>query len=120
MSFSYNIIQKSPVAILALYGELIDRNEGQRISDEINSLSENGQNKFILELSEMKYMNSTGLNVLINILTKSRKNGGDLIICGVSKKVQELLLVTKLNSVFTVTETTEEAIAKLTEERNEG
>ena len=113
MSFSYNIIQKSPVAIFALYGELIDRNDGQRISDEINLLSENGQNKFILELSELKYMNSTGLNVLINILTKSRKSGGDLIICGVSRKVQELLLVTKLNSVFTVTETTEEAIAKL-------
>lgn len=112
MSFSYNIIQKNPIAIFSLYGELIDRNEGQRIMDEMNTLSEGGQHKFILELSELKYMNSTGLNVLINILTKSRKSGGDLVICGVSKKVQELLLVTKLNSVFTVTETTEEALEK--------
>lgn len=115
MSFTYNIIQKNPIAILSLYGELIDRNEGQRIMDEINLLSEEGQNKFVLELSELKYMNSTGLNVLINILTKARKNGGDLIISGISKKVQELLLVTKLNSVFIVTETTEEAIEKFNE-----
>lgn len=115
MSFTYNIIQKNPIAIFSLYGELIDRNEGQRIMDEVNILSEEGQNKFILELSELKYVNSTGLNVLINILTKSRKSGGDLVISGISKKVQELLLITKLNSVFNVTETTEEAIEKFNE-----
>ena len=112
MSFTYNIIQKNPITILSLYGELIDRNESQKLMDEINIMVEEGQKKFILELSELKYMNSTGLNVLINILTKSRKNGGDLVICGVSKKVQELLLVTKLNSVFSVTETTDEALEK--------
>ncbi len=112
MSFTYNLVQKQPIAIFNLYGELIDRNEGQKIIDDVQKFSEEGQHNFILELSELKYMNSTGLNVLINVLTKSRKNGGELVICGVSKKVQELLLITKLNSVFTVTETTEEAIAK--------
>jgi anti-sigma B factor antagonist len=116
MSFTYNLIQKNPVAIFSLYGELIDRNEGQRILDEVQMLSEEGQHKIVMELSELKYMNSTGLNVLINILSKSRKNGGDLIISGVSKKVQELLLVTKLNSVFNVTDTTEEALAKFNDQ----
>jgi anti-sigma B factor antagonist len=112
MSFTYNIIEKQPIAVFSLYGELIDRNLAQNLMDEVIKLSEEGQNKFVLELSELKYMNSTGLNVLINILTKSRKNGGDLAICGVSKKVQELLLITKLTSVFNVTETMEEAKAK--------
>lgn len=117
MSFTYNIIQKNPIAIFSLYGELIDRNEGQRIMDEVNILSEEGQNNFILELSELKYVNSTGLNVLINILTKSRKNGGELVISGISKKVQELLLITKLNSVFIVTESTEDALEKFNESK---
>ncbi len=112
MSFTFNVIQKNPIAILSLYGELIDRNLAQSLMDEVVKLSEEGQHKFIFELSELKYMNSTGLNVLINVLTKSRKSGGDLVICGVSKKVQELLLITKLTSVFSVTATTEEAIAK--------
>jgi anti-sigma B factor antagonist len=116
MSFTYNIIQKNPIAIFSLYGELIDRNEGQRIMDEVNMLSEEGQNKFVLELSELKYVNSTGLNVLINILTKARKNGGDLIICCLSKKVQELLVITKLSSVFSVMDSTEEAIEKFNEQ----
>ena len=112
MSFTFNVIEKKPIAILSLYGDLIDRNLAQSLMDEVTKLSDEGQHKFIFELSELKYMNSTGLNVLINVLTKSRKSGGDLVICGVSKKVQELLLVTKLNSVFSVTQTTEEAIAK--------
>ncbi|MCX6311635.1 MAG: STAS domain-containing protein [Bacteroidetes bacterium] len=112
MSFTFNIIQKEPVAIISLYGELIDRNEAQHLMDQIDGLSDDGQKYFILELSELKYMNSTGLNVLINVLTKSRKKGGDLVICGVSKKVQELLLVTKLTSVFSVSESTEDALTK--------
>jgi|ERR1041385_1379463 anti-sigma B factor antagonist len=112
MSFTFNLTEKEPVAVFSLYGELIDKNLAQTLMDAVTKLSEDGQNKFVLELSELKYMNSTGLNVLINILTKSRKNGGDLVICCLSKKVQELLLVTKLNSVFTVTETPQEAVAK--------
>ena len=108
MSFTFNIIQKEPVAIISLYGELIDRNEAQHLMDQIDGLSDDGQKYFILELSELKYMNSTGLNVL----TKSRKKGGDLVMCGVSEKVQELLLVTKLTSVFSVSESTEDALTK--------
>lgn len=112
MSFIHTLTSKEPVAVIALYGELIDRNQAQELMDLVTRLSEEGQNKIILELSELKYMNSTGLNVLINILTKTRKNGGDLVIAGISSKVHELLLVTKLNSVFTVTDTTEDAVAR--------
>lgn len=111
MSFIHTLTSKEPVAVISLYGELIDRNQAQELMDLVNRLGEEGQNKIVMELSELKYMNSTGLNVLINVLTKTRKNGGDLIISGLSKKVRELLLITKLNSVFTVTETAEEAVA---------
>jgi anti-sigma B factor antagonist len=112
MSFIHTLTSKDPVAVITLYGELIDRNEAQELTDLVHRLSEEGQNRIVLDLSELKYMNSTGLNVLINVLTRTRKNGGDLVICGVSKKVSELLLITKLNSVFTVTDTAEEAVAR--------
>ena len=112
MSFTFNVVQKNPVAIFSLYGDLIDRSLAQTLVNEVNELNDDGQHKFIFDMSEVKYMNSTGLNVLINVLTKSRKSGGDLVICCVSKKVQELLLVTKLNSVFSVADSTEEALEK--------
>ena len=112
MSFTHLVIAREPVVTIALYGELIDRSEGNEFMHVIDTMMEEGHNKFILELSELKYMNSTGLNILINLLTKTRKNGGDLVISGISKKVKELLIITKLNSVFTVTDTTEEAVAR--------
>lgn len=112
MSFTYTLNSKSPVAVLALYGELIDRTQGNELSGRIEALAEENIHKIVLDLSELKYMNSTGLNVLINTLSKTRKNGGDLVLCGISRKIQELLLVTKLNSVFTVTDTADEAVAR--------
>ncbi|HTL82498.1 MAG TPA: STAS domain-containing protein [Bacteroidia bacterium] len=112
MSFSFNLVSKEPVLLFSLYGDLVDKNAAHEFLEKVNTAMDEGMNKVVIELSELRYMNSTGLNVLINILTKARKNGGDLVLCGVSRKVQELLVVTKLNSVFTVTETSDEAVAK--------
>lgn len=86
MSFAFNTIQTEPIAIISLYGELIDRNEAQQLLNQLNLLSEGGIKNFILELSELKYMNSTGLNVLINVLTKSRKMVANLLFVGFLKK----------------------------------
>ncbi|HLG03421.1 MAG TPA: STAS domain-containing protein [Bacteroidia bacterium] len=112
MSFTQTLVSKHPVAIIALNGELIDRQQAQQLLDMTNELIEAGQSRIVMELSELKYMNSTGLNAMINVLTKSRKNGGDLVIAGISRKMQELLLVTKLNAVFTVTGTAEEGVRR--------
>jgi anti-sigma B factor antagonist len=54
-------------------------------------------------------MNSTGLNVLLMILTKARKSGGEAVLCNLSANISSLLSVTKLNSVFTVYNSLDEA-----------
>ncbi|MGL4597223.1 MAG: STAS domain-containing protein [Bacteroidia bacterium] len=113
MSFTYTIRTQGHVVIASLVGEIIDRTEGQNLLEEVEKMVHEGHIRFVFELSEVKYMNSTGLNVLINVLTKARKEGGEVIIAGVSKKVNELLLITKLNTVFTVTNTVEEALERL-------
>ena len=58
-------------------------------------------------------MNSSGLNVLIQLLTKTRNNGGESVIFNVNKKITELLIITKLNTLFKIAETEEEAIKML-------
>jgi anti-sigma B factor antagonist len=112
MSFSFLLVSKEPILQYSLYGDLIDRNQAQDFLNSVNEMLDEGKNKVVLELSELRYMNSTGINMLINILTRTRKEGGELVLAGLSKKIRELLVVTKLNSVFTVTDTTEEAVAK--------
>ena len=72
-----------------------------------------GHNKVILNLHDLQYMNSTGLNILISVLTSTRNKGGDTLIARVSHSVRQLFVVTKLDSVFIITDTVDEAIAKL-------
>ena len=60
-------------------------------------------------------MNSTGLSILINILTQTRSKGGEVIIANVPEKINKLLLITKLNSVFTIKDNIELAKTELTQ-----
>jgi len=54
--------------------------------------------------------------VLINILTKSRNSGGEAIITNVPEKINNLIITTKLNTVFAVTKSIEEALEMLTKQ----
>jgi anti-sigma B factor antagonist len=113
MVFEHSIRKENDVNIITLSGELIDRNQSNDLVQEVEELLESSEKKYVLDLSELRYINSSGLNVLIHLLTKARKAGGEAIVANVSKKVNELLIITKLNTVFTVTDTVENALSKL-------
>ena len=113
MVFEYNISEENNFQILKLSGELIDKHQAIDLIKSIDGLLDTDKNKWAIDLSELKYMNSSGLNVLIQILTKTRNKGGESVIFNVNKKVHELLVITKLNTLFKVSETKEQAFAKL-------
>ncbi len=110
MIFNYTITSKNDITILNLNGDLIDKNQAIDLIDSITKLLENGKNKLIINLENLKYMNSSGLNVLIQVLTKTRTNGGESIIYNVNSKINELLIITKLNTLFKVVDTEIEAL----------
>lgn len=113
MILDYNITEKNNIQILVLSGELIDKNQATELIKNVDELLELGKNKLVIDLSDLKYMNSSGLNVLIQLLTKTRTSGGDSVIFNVSKKVNDLLIITKLNTLFKVTDTKEAAMKLL-------
>lgn len=113
MVFSYETNNTTGFPVFKLKGELIDRAQANDLLTEVDALIQAGQTKFILDMSELKYINSSGLSVLIILLTKARKNDGDVVIAAVRQKVQELLVITKLNTVFSVTKDTDQAAKKL-------
>lgn len=113
MAFSYSISDSSGVKVVHLAGNLLDKPQALPMLEEVAEFMEDGHVNFVLSMTDFQYINSTGLNVLINILTKARKAGGEAIITAVPAKIKELLLITKLNMVFTVTETLDEALVKL-------
>ena len=111
MEFGFKIIQKDSYSLIKLNGNLIEKNQANGLMEEIDSHSEGAHLNYVIDLSAFQYMNSTGLNVLLNILSKARKAGGEAVICAVPEKINSLLVITKLNNVFSVLEN-EEAAAK--------
>jgi anti-sigma B factor antagonist len=109
MEFNYQIEEKKDYNLVSISGNLIEKNQASHLLEEINELVEKESNKFILNMQDFKYMNSTGLTILLNILTKARKSGGEAVICNVPDRIKSLLVITKLNNVFSVVDS--EALA---------
>ena len=112
MEFGYTITDKGKYNLVSLKGNLIEKNQANELVDDINEISEKETSNFIISLEEFQYMNSTGLNVMLGILSKARKSGGEAVICNVPEKIKTLLVITKLINVFSVVEN--EAEAELT------
>jgi anti-sigma B factor antagonist len=113
MPFGYTHSEQQGINVFHLQGDIIDKVEANAFIEELNKIVAAGKNKFVLELSGVKYMNSSGLNILVNVLTKARNAGGDVVVCNLSKKVSDLLVITKLDSIFHILPTEQEAIKKL-------
>ena len=110
MKFEFKIEAKENYNLVHFSGSLIEGTQSKELLEAIENQIQQSGNNFIVNLGGIKHMNSNGLNVLINILTKSRNAGGETIIANVPEKVTQLIVITKLNTVFTVTGTVEEAI----------
>lgn len=110
MLLKYKLSEENGIQVLCLSGELIDKNQANDLMKSIETIIEEGKNKLIIDLSELKYMNSSGLNVLIQLLSKTRTAGGESVIFNVNKKVNDLLVITKLNTLFKVAESKESAM----------
>lgn len=113
MVLDYKITEENNIQVLVLSGELIDKNQATDLIKNIDDILAQGKSKLIIDLSDLKYMNSSGLNVLIQLLTKTRTNGGESVIFNVSKKVNDLLIITKLNTLFKVADNKADAIKML-------
>jgi anti-sigma B factor antagonist len=65
----------------------------------------------VIDISQLRYINSSGIGVLITLLTKFRNKGGEVYLMNPSESVRKLLAITKLNAIFQVIRKEEEAIA---------
>jgi anti-sigma B factor antagonist len=108
--FNFQSVEKGDVIVLKLVGSLIDSSHCITLLDKIEEFIEKGKSKFVLDMGEFVYMNSNGLSVIINLLTKARNSDGDVVICSITKKNNDILVITKLSSVFTVLDNETEAV----------
>ena len=111
MKYSKDI--NNGVLKLNFSGDLIGENNGSEVVELANDAISNGVTHCLLNISDVRYINSSGIGVLITLLTKFRNQNGELYIIKPSEHVNKLLIMTKLQAIFNIAETEEEALQKI-------
>lgn len=99
------------VVILELSGKIMGGPDASLLNDKLHDLIEANKTSVVADLSKVDWMNSSGLGILIGGLTTMRNNGGDLKLANVTERIQSLLMITKLMSVFDTHDDLQAAIA---------
>jgi len=97
------------VILLDLRGRLVLGEETEALRETVKRLLEAGHTRIVLNLAEVNYMDSSGLSALISSFTSARKQGGELKLLNLTKRIRDLLLITKLSTVFEVYDSLEDA-----------
>ncbi len=105
----YTFTQKKYGVVVRISGRILSMADSRELLTEFATWLEKGKYYFVIDLKETEYVNSEGLNVLIKMLTQSRNFGGETIVCHVNKQLRDLFIITKLSSIFTITDTLKEA-----------
>jgi anti-sigma B factor antagonist len=92
------------VTILDMRGRITLGDEIEDLRSAVRNLVAKGQKKIILNLAEVDYIDSSGVGELVGCFTTVRNAGGELKLLNLSKKVHDVLQVTKLYTVFDIRE----------------
>jgi anti-sigma B factor antagonist len=94
----------SHVTIVDITGRITLGEETGKLRDTIRQLISEGKKKIVLNLAQVDYIDSSGVGELVSGFTTVRNAGGELKLLSLTKKVQDILNVTKLYTVFDVKE----------------
>jgi anti-sigma B factor antagonist len=103
--------QVGGVTILDLSGRITLGEASVVVRDVINNLMSKGNKKILLNLAEVNYIDSSGIGVLVSSFTSVRNQGGELKLLNMSKRIRDLLQITKLYSLFDVKDDEATAVA---------
>ena len=106
---NYNVGERYSSVVITLKGNVMGGPDGSKLHDTLHELKEGVKTNVVVDLSKMKFMNSSGLGMLISAMTTMRNAGGDLRLAKVADRIQSLLVITKLITVFKHYESVEEA-----------
>ncbi len=103
------------ITILTPKGYLTGGDETEELEQGIKGLVEKGSKNLIINLAETQHLNSTALGVLISAHSNYVRRGGQMKLCSVDKRIENIFVITKLSLVFDVYPNEELAVASFAE-----
>ncbi len=112
---NFNVDERYNAVVITLKGNVMGGPDGAKLHDTLHELKEKGKKNVVVDLSKTKFMNSSGLGLLISGMTTMRNAGGGLRLANVADRIQSLLVITKLITVFKHYDSVEEAVTSYDE-----
>jgi anti-sigma B factor antagonist len=100
----YQTELKDDILYIRLEGDLTAGSDTQRMIEDVDGGKPLVSLLCAVDLSNVRFMDSSGMGVLVSLLTKFRNRGGELVLIKPSDHIRKLLIVTKLNAIFTIAE----------------
>jgi len=111
MSARVNIRHVKGITFLETSGRITLGEGAVTLRDAIQDALDTGTKKLVLDLSSVSYMDSSGVGELTTAYTSARDNGCDLKLLGLTKKIDDLMQITKLATLFDVYGTEQQALS---------
>ena len=105
--------EKYGAVILELKGNVMGGDDTKDFNDLLHKLIDEGKTRVIIDLGDVKFMNSSGLGMMIGGLTTMKKANGYYKLANVSDKIESLLIITKLITIFEHYDSVDAAIESL-------
>lgn len=104
------ITEINGVVLVEVNGELIVGNREEFKQTVLNRL-DGGDRKFVVDFQDSSYIDSSGLGALVSLSRKIRESGGDLRLAGLNEDLRTLFELTKLDTLFQISDSRELALA---------
>jgi len=117
MSLDIQKREKEGITILDLKGKLVVGDSCTQVREKVNEQMAEGNKQIILNLQNVDYIDSTGLGSLVICFTSLQKTGGSLKLLNLNRRNLELMLLTKLSTIFQIFNDEQEAVNSFFPER---
>jgi anti-sigma B factor antagonist len=99
------------VIVVDVTGKITLGDSTELLKDKVNSLVNQGHKNLLLNLAGVSYMDSAGLGVMMAAFNTAKAQGGSLKLLSLTKRITDLLFITKLSTIFETFELETEAVA---------
>lgn len=107
---SINVREQAAVAVIEIKGRFLGSVDGPELKEHFDALKQEGKTNVVIDLGQTDFMDSSGVGALISGHTTMRREGGDVRLANLEKRIKNLFAMTRLlGPVFASYESVEEA-----------
>jgi anti-sigma B factor antagonist len=105
----FNIENRNHCTVIKIESEKLDTHIAPSLKSELVLISGKGEKNIILDLKKCQYCDSSGLSAILVANRLCKNAGGTFVLCGLNEAVERLITISQLDTVLSITTTTEEA-----------